>query len=61
MKLKPEELLELNNLLQAKGIDLPFFRKEVKDCGGNYTWLQKNIQKKNPNLPKRLLELLKLS
>lgn len=60
MRLKPEELVELNTLLRSGEINLPFFRKEVKDCGGNYSWLQKNIKKKNPNLPVRIMELLKL-
>ena len=60
MNLKPFELQELNQLLADKKLDIPSFRREVSPSGNNYVWLQKNIQKRNPNIPKRLKELLRI-
>lgn len=60
MNLKSTELQELNQLLVDKNLDIPSFRREVTPSGNNYVWLQKNIRKRNPNIPKRLKELLKI-
>lgn len=60
MNLKPFEQQELNQLLADKKLDIPSFRREVNPSGNNYVWLQKNIQKRNPNIPKRLKELLRI-
>ena len=58
MNLKQEQLEELNTLLKLEKLDIPSFRKEVLSTGTNYSWLQKHILKKNPNISNRLKELL---
>ncbi len=58
MNLKANELNELNVLLKTEKLDLPDFRKEVSASGCNYSWLQKNIGKKNPKVSQRLKTLL---
>lgn len=58
MNLNQEQLAELNTLLKSTKLDLPSFRREVRSCGTNYEWLQKNLTKRNQNAPARLKELL---
>ena len=60
MNLKKEELEELNNFLRTSKLDLPSHRKEVLPNGSNFQWLQKNIEKRNKNIPDRLKELLRI-
>ncbi len=60
MNLNKEQVEELNILLADKNLILPDFRKEVTKGGSNYIWLQKNITKKNPQVPERLKELLQI-
>ncbi len=61
MNLNKEQVEELNTLLAQNKLNLPDFRKEVTKGGSNYVWLQKNITKKNPQIPERLKELLQIS
>lgn len=58
MNLNPSQIEELNTLLKQTKLDLPAFRKEVNKSGANFTWLQKNITRKNPELSPRIKELL---
>lgn len=58
MKLNAVELEELNTLLADKKIDIPEFRRSVTASGNNYTWLQRNITIRNPNISDRLKGLL---
>lgn len=60
MNLNAAELQELNALLKSNDLDLPSFRREVRSCGTNYEWLQKNILKRNQNAPGRLQQLLRI-
>ena len=60
MNLNKEQVEELNTLLADKNLILPDFRKEVTKGGSNFIWLQKNITKKNPQVPERLKELLQI-
>jgi len=61
VNISKEELIELNDLLKSPELDIPSFRREVRSCGANYSWLQKNLTKKNPNVPARLKELLNIN
>lgn len=61
MNLDKDQVQELNTLLKSKDIELPDFRREVKVNGGNFEWLQKHITKKNPEVPLRLRELLRIA
>jgi hypothetical protein len=61
VNLNKEQLEELNRLLKSTNLDLPSFKREVRSCGTNYSWLQKNILKRNPNAPDRLKQLLNIS
>lgn len=58
MNLQAAELQELNTLLKSKELDLPDFRREVNATGNNYSWLQRNIMIRNPNISVRLKQLL---
>ena len=57
VNLNQEQLTELNGLLKSTHLDLPSFRREVRSCGTNYEWLQRNILKRNQPSP-RLKQLL---
>lgn len=61
MNLRDNELKELNELLKKEKLYIPSFRQEVSSSGANYHWLQKNILKKNPVIPTRLKELLRIT
>lgn len=58
MNLNSAQLTELNSLLKSPDLELPSFRREVRSCGTNYEWLQKNLLKRNQNAPGRLQQLL---
>jgi hypothetical protein len=58
MPLSKSELDELNILLKDKKIDIPDFRRSVGSGGQNGDWIKKKIAIKNPNLPKRVTELV---
>ena len=58
MNLNQTQLAELNALIKSANLELPFHKREVHPGGTNYSWLQKNITKRNPNVPDRLKELL---
>lgn len=58
MNLNQKELEELNHMLKSSNLDLPSFRREVRSCGTNYEWLQKNLTKRNTGAPARLKQLL---
>jgi hypothetical protein len=58
VNLNQAQLAELNTLLKSTNLDLPSFRREVRSCGTNYEWLQKNLTKRNQNASARLKELL---
>lgn len=54
-------MIEVNQLLKSKNLDLPDFRRVVQKSGGNYRWLQRHILDRNPTLPDRLGYLLDLT
>lgn len=58
MNLNQDQLAELNGLLRSTNLVLPSFRREVRSCGTNYEWLQKNLLKRNAQASARLKELL---
>lgn len=60
MNLKSEEIVELNTLLADPKLIIPEFRNKVSSSGHNYSWLQKNITKKNKSIPDRLRVLLNI-
>lgn len=60
MNLNQAELAELNTLLKSTNLDLPSFRREVRSCGTNFEWLQKNLTKRNQNASPRLKQLLNI-
>ena len=55
--MKPEQLEELNKLLQDTSLKLPRYRREVTPSGHNLAWLRKHIKARN-NPCARLCELL---
>lgn len=55
--MKPEQLEELNKLLQDNSLSLPRYRREVTPSGHNLAWLRKHIKARN-NPSARLCELL---
>lgn len=61
MNLNRSQIEELNNLLKSDELHLPTYRREIGLSGSNFCWLQRNITKKNKNIPKRILELLNLT
>lgn len=61
MNLNPEQLEELNGLLRNQKLDLPEFRRSVNVTGNNYSWLQRQLLKRNKNVSPRLLELLNIN
>lgn len=61
MQLTEEKSARLSQLLNDKKIDIPDFRRTVSSTGANYTWLQKHIKTRNPNLSPEILKLLNLS
>lgn len=58
MALTKKELDELNHLLKDKSLIIPDFRRTISEGGQNGEWIKKKIAIKNPNLPKRLTELV---
>lgn len=58
MNLNQEQLAELNSLLKNPKLELPSHKREVRSCGSNFNWLQKNLTKRNPEAPIRLKILL---
>ena len=60
MILNEKQRTRLNELLKDKSLDLPEFRRTVDKSGGNYPWLRRNIEIRNPNLSNELKDLLDL-